>query len=415
MKRDLVLFWNEKAVEVLNYHFNPGSDARRMAIIQIGIHDALNSVKKRFEHYCFSEPQKPQASSEAAVNAAAFKLLTWAINDAKSYEEKIIAEGGRLPFSYNSDQHLINLGNWYQQQTSLQIGSQNRIIEGEAIGNKAAEAIIQNRQNDGHENVTFFSATPADGTIPGQFRANYYSMGPILGLKNKLMKDFGTLVKPFAIVSADQFSRYINALNINVAEIQEVELKGTRAYYLANLSPSEKQITDKWNNLKQHVVWNNFAVEIINNQNPSFDAWDTARVLALIHTAMADGTISMFKDIYTYYRWRPITAINPNPMSGGWECYSATPRVPEYPSTFGILGGATGKILTEEFTDQINIVFQSIPYTSIDQAVKDNTESKLYLGWNFRSTFQPSIEMGKEIGEFVYQNSFKVVTNPVPI
>ena len=48
---DMVMYWNEKAAIILNEHTNPGADARAFAMIQIAVHDALNSIKPKYHTY----------------------------------------------------------------------------------------------------------------------------------------------------------------------------------------------------------------------------------------------------------------------------------------------------------------------------------------------------------------------------
>ena len=46
------------------------------------------------------------------------------------------------------------------------------------------------------------------------------------------------------------------------------------------------------------------------------DAWDSARLLALMHLAMADGYVAGFKVRYVYDFWRPVTAIREGDTDG---------------------------------------------------------------------------------------------------
>ncbi|MCL6259838.1 hypothetical protein M3O96_12110 [Aquiflexum sp. TKW24L] len=397
MNRDLVLYWNEKAAQMLDFHSNPGSDARRMAIIHIGIHDALNSIKKKYDRYAFYGPLDSGASPEAAVNAAAKKMLLWA-------RDEVGTSNNQIP----STAQIIQ---WYDSKM-IELQNNPKKERGRQIGEDAADGIIQKRKNDGHKDITPISANPPDGTLPGEFKADYYDAPP--PPRNKFMTDFAMKVIPFVLNPLDlgQFTQPLVSLVPSSVDLEEVKEKSTLNYITNSLSPAQKSVIEKWGNntdylnLRQHIIWNNFTIEIIKKQNPSFNAWDTARLLALIHTAMADGTISMFKDVYTHYRWRPVTAIK-SIYNTNWASFLPTPRVPEYPSLFGIAGGATGAILKEVFSNNINISYESIPYTSIDQAVQDNAETKIYCGWNFRDTINPSINQGKAIGEFVYNKAFK--------
>ena len=46
------------------------------------------------------------------------------------------------------------------------------------------------------------------------------------------------------------------------------------------------------------------------------DTWDTARLLALVNIAMADGFIGGFATKYDFNFWRPVTAIRAGDTDG---------------------------------------------------------------------------------------------------
>ena len=66
----------------------------------------------------------------------------------------------------------------------------------------------------------------------------------------------------------------------------------------------------------------------------TLDLWDSARLLALMNMAMADGFIAGFKIRYVYDAWRPITAIREGDADGNdatagdptWHSLQNTPR-----------------------------------------------------------------------------------------
>jgi hypothetical protein len=125
---------------------------------------------------------------------------------------------------------------------------------------------------------------------------------------------------------------------------------------------------------------------------------------------MADGAISMFEDVYHFYHWRPITALNKNNPIPKWEPLKRTPSVPEYPSTPAILGAATGNILQSIFSDTVSVNVPTGPptinYITISQAVNDNAMTKINCGVNFRKSSEDSMIQGERIGRFVYENEF---------
>ena len=87
------------------------------------------------------------------------------------------------------------------------------------------------------------------------------------------------------------------------------------------------------------------------------DAWESARVLALVNLAMADGVIAGFDTKYQVNRWRPITAIRAGDTDGNeetvgdptWENLLNTPAHPDYVSTHAVQGGAAAAVLRQVF------------------------------------------------------------------
>ena len=76
--------------------------------------------------------------------------------------------------------------------------------------------------------------------------------------------------------------------------------------------------------------------------------WSSARVLALVNFAMADGFIAGCDAKYRFRFWRPETAIRAAATDGNpwttldstWEPFLITPPVPDYPSRHTVLGWA---------------------------------------------------------------------------
>ncbi len=449
----IVLAWNEKAAELLNWHTNLGHDTRRFAITQIAVHDALNSIDPKYLKFG-EKPPKPSNTNapigtvlndislypgynltrddfnaavsaasyasgnpDAAVTGAAFEALHWAIDDIVEYIN-------RLPAAIRGPFGGFNATSYHQQIDDLAEEIMNNISgpgkdNGWYLGVLASRKIIKNRINDGSNTIDIITASPPDGMEDGQFRADYYNMPPALGNINKFLTEYGT-VDPFVIMTGpnNPFGQhgpiYPNSNQFNT-DCDEVEEKGTKAYYDSR-SPNEQNIIDYWSYLNHPILWNNFATEIIKTKNK--DAWETAQIFALIHTAMADAAIVMFQDIYSYYHWRPISAINKkrngHPLTNNkWTPYLPTSRVPEYPSGYSILGGAAGEILKKILSDNINIsVYSSksptspINYTKISQAVTDNAITKINCGWNFRKSTMDGIKQGEKIGKYVYEHEF---------
>jgi hypothetical protein len=132
------------------------------------------------------------------------------------------------------------------------------------------------------------------------------------------------------------------------------------------------------------------------------DAWDSARVLALMNFAMADAYIAGFKIRYVYDFWRPVTAIREGDNDGNdatvgdvsWDSHQNTPAVSDYPSTQSAFSAAAAVVLASllggdqaTFTVTSGKPFDGITrsFTSFTQAARESADSRIYAGIHFRS------------------------------
>src|ERR671922_303198 len=76
--------------------------------------------------------------------------------------------------------------------------------------------------------------------------------------------------------------------------------------------PGQTEIARFW--FEGAPTWHRIARVVA--QERGLDAWDSARTLALMSLAMADGYIAGFKIRYVYDSWRPVTAIHEGDTDG---------------------------------------------------------------------------------------------------
>ena len=100
--------------------------------------------------------------------------------------------------------------------------------------------------------------------------------------------------------------------------------------------------------------WNRIANTVIRQKQ--LDPWKSARILALVNFAIADGFIACFDAKYHFRFWRPSTAIqraddDGNPLTeqdADWRPLFSTPPlvsppIPEYPSNHAVVGAAVSR------------------------------------------------------------------------
>lgn len=152
------------------------------------------------------------------------------------------------------------------------------------------------------------------------------------------------------------------------------------------------------------------------------DAHGTARLLAQLQMAVADAYIAMADAKFAYPRWRPITAIrlaatddNPDTAPDAAWVPFAFPNPPdgEYPSGHALAGGAAAAVLQAFFgPDAVpfaitNNAGATRRFTGFAQAADENSVSRVYAGYHFRSSTAQGQAMGERIGAYVAANALK--------
>lgn len=406
-ENDMVLYWNEKASIVLTGPNTPPAQARYFAMIQIAVHDALNSIKPKFQRFALLNERQKTASPDAAVASAAY----WTI-------KKLNLQGSNP------------IDQWYTESLgTIQDGQSKE--DGKILGEHSADAIIANRSTDNFLQANVQIAQP-EGIAPGEYRSTLPFSLPTMP-KIKALHQWGTLMKPFVTETNNQFRPGAPdpvSSAAYVTEYNEIKTKGAKVG--GTRTAEETEIGVFWVE-RSSIGWNRFARNIISSKK--IDAWRTARLFALMHTAMVDGVSGCFEAKYYYSYWRPETAIRLGDADGNnnttgdvnWlpmyiESPNAnpamnlyTPPIPDYPSAHANFGGAAAEVLSLFFgTDIISVNQTSLTlpgvvrqYTSISQAARDNALSRIYVGFHFRKACLFGEEQGKQIANYVFNNSFR--------
>ena len=409
---DMVMYWNEKAALVLNPGFTQVPRTRVFARIQVAVHDALNSIKPKYERYAFHE-RVQHADPDAAVASAAYWMM------------KQTTLVGNPP-----------LDQWYNESLATIPDGESKEL-GKDLGRRSANALIANRANDGFTQVISTSVNPPNGINPGEYRSTITAINwvPTQTLfPFRIVPNWGTVMKPWIIESNQQFrpsGPYGTNSNEYTADFTEVKLKGARVSSIRN--QEEEKISKFWSENRPSYIWNNIVRKAI--ENKKIDAWKTARLFALMHVSMAESISSQLNAGYHFYSWRPETAIRLAATDGNdhtsgdpdWLPFLSeapgfvTPFVPGYPNAYAAYGGTTAEILRLFFgSDQTSIDITttstnpavtepkpSFHFSSYSQAARDNSLSMIYNGWDFRKSVLAGEEMGRRIAAYVYTHAFR--------
>jgi hypothetical protein len=411
---DPVSDWNVTSVSVtLAAGENTATQSRTLAIVQIAIHDALNTISRRYERYVCKGDTQGSGSPDAAIAAAAHDALVGAITV------------GDLPFTGFGTSALQALG-------AAQADAAYAIAlagipdgfpknQGIAVGQAAAASILALRRTDhATELVTY---TP--GTQPGDWQPTPdpvpFDPPAAADYLPAVLPGWGR-VTPFVLRRSSQFEpdgpprlsgkRYAR-------DYKEVKAIGEKDS--SKRTPEQTSIARFWYE-GAPAGWSRIARVVAQSQ--SLDSWETARLLALVNLAMADGFIAGFETKYDFNFWRPVTAIRAGDTDGNdatvaepkWSTLLNTPAIPDYTSTHSVLGGAASEVLRRffrrddvPFTTTSGVPFAGLTrsFWSFSQAAAENGESRIYAGIHFRSAVEDGIQQGKSIGRFAFTHALR--------
>ena len=411
-----VSIWNATAVQAtLTAGQNGITQSRTLAIVHVAVHDALNSINTRYRRYAFTGEIVPGASVEAAVAAAARDALIGAVGV------------GAVPFPgfgnpATQATAIAQVEAAYQATLTLIPDSASK-QSGISVGQQAALSILQRRSADNA--TTPVAYTP--GTDPGQWQPtpNPVPANPPAAADRlpALLPGWGN-VTPFALRRSTQFDPGSPPALEGPRYAREYdEVKSVGAQNSTTRTADQSSIARFWYEASP-AAWSRIANTVAESR--SLDLPDTARLLALINIAMADGYIAGFQTKYTENFWRPVTAIRAGETDSNrgtladpaWSSFLNTPPVPDYTSTHSVLGAAGAEVL-RRFFRRDDIAFTStsgVPFAGItrsfsrfSQAAEENGLSRIYAGIHFRSAVFDGITQGRHIGAWIFINSLRPV------
>jgi hypothetical protein len=379
----------------------PFIEARLYSIANLAVHDALNAIIPRFARYADAGPVVPDANAAAAVLTAAHDAIVGAAPAAQAAVDR-----------------------WYAGQIAGLAGSEG-LASGVALGHRAAAAILANRAADGVAAGGVAPYTP--GTNPGDYRFtfpfntaafDFFGMGGFADASQ-----WGNTVTPFVLTSASQFRApppYGAASNAAAVLTPDYtsdynEVKALGCAGCAARSVEQTEIALFWME-NSPTGWNRIARVVADNRN--LDAWDAARLFAVLAVGEFDALTASLESKYHYNFWRPVTSValagtDNNPataQASGWEVLAfPTPPVPDYPSahsTAGAAGAAVIEALVPGRGRPITTTSGSLPgvsrtFATVADAANENADSRVYIGYHFRHATVQGVAQGRLVGAYV--------------
>jgi hypothetical protein len=385
---DVLIDWNATALDAIRAgKTNPPLAARNLAMIQLAVYDAVNSIDPRYQPYGGIQVRAPGgASMVAAVAGAADEVLN------ALYPKQTAAFDATLAES------LATVPDGVAR------------IRGERLGRRVGDAILALRANDGSDK---FVAAPT-ATRPGMWSRTPPAFGPPVGLNF-------AFVTPFAMTSPSQFRPgpppALNSAEYTAAYDEVKSVGGTDS---TTRTPDQTAFARFWSDLPGLTFtppghWNQIAEDAAMSRRLTLPA--EARLFALLDIALADAGISCWetKDFYDF--WRPVTAIRAgdsdgNPLTVGdpsWTPLWATPAFSSYTSGHATFSAAAAAVLDSvcganfAFTDAGDPTEGLAPrhFAGFDQAAAEAAASRMYGGIHFRFDNETGLGVGGAVGQYV--------------
>ena len=412
---DVVTDWNAVASgpAVAPRFGAPPQQFRAIAITQIAVHDALNSIVPRYRGYNALPAAAMGASPDAAVAAAAYTALVRML--------------GTLPASAARDAAIAHVEERFLDSLGGAIDAAE--AAGIAAGELAANTIFEQRHAfDGTKWVAVDgSQTPhAPAYVGGGAIGEYALTGPPAAFTG------WEHLTPFAIDSADQFrappGQVLDVSSSFYADqYNEVKHQGDARVRGARPESQQTQIARFWGG--GGLDWNANLRIIVEGRG--MDPWQHARLFALANMSINDSLIAVFRGKYYYRFWRPITAIRTlndgNPDTQGdpnWVPFSGNPPYPDYPcGSTGVTGAATQTLRNVlgtnaiAFSRAVAVPAVSLPaplaalpattitrkYNSMSIAENEQARARVYEGIHFAEGCYASIKSGNRVADWIHQ------------
>jgi len=402
---EMVLRWSDAATYVVvrtlqlvpTPRIPPFRESHYYTMVNLAMHDALNNIVPKYKSYALKARDK-DANPDAAVAKAAHDVISF-------FFGKLNPVANTTPQSIQDSIHNL------LTQVLNSIPNGEAKTKGIALGTAAAQAIIQNRTNDGSLIAT---GAIIQGINPGEYR----STPPFTATGFYDSPGWGN-VKTFGIENSIQFPvpppYPVNSVEYT-AEYNEVKRMGCSTCTGVNGRTQDQENIAKFWVESSAFGWYKVSKAIMEQKN--MDAWKTARLLALVQMSIADAYIACLKAKMIHFFWRPYTAIqlgnsDGNPNTTGdptWQVLvSPVPPIADHPSAHACAGGAAAELMKHLFdNDNFNFSFEStsLPanprnYTSLSQAARENSLSRIYVGYHFRKACMDGEALGVSVGNWI--------------
>ncbi|GIZ47767.1 hypothetical protein CKM354_001085000 [Cercospora kikuchii] len=381
---DVVAYWVDQSSALANNSLIGGLQSPPSgwftAIVHASVYVA--ALQSRDEELAFQQ---------LAVSHAAHNALTWTFHGTRNFAniyDKMSNITARIGINHTSDDY-------------------RRAAE---IGQSAAVRVTTARQGDlldnfvqyvyGPEEPGVYQRTPGGLTAPDTPQARYLRTFGGIGNITRFR------APPPPAIDSEEYEGILNYVKAQGEQnsTERTDYNTETAYFWRESSP---------------IIWSRFAYNVLANRYAT-DVLSSAKFAAQLNYALANAAIAGWDSKSFYDAWRPVTAIRRTDVwlpSGNnvsdpeWTpLLSPTPNHQEYTSTHACFGAAAAAVIKawNNGSDTIDTLLSTNAtgrgviqrrYTSLQQAVKDNGDSRIFGGIHFQFASDVGSVVGNDVGE----------------
>lgn len=373
---------------------SPATSEILHTVVQLAMYDAAMAIEGGYRPYAATISAPPGADVRAAVATAAYLTAR--------------ARVASLQVSYLDGQYQIYMSSIPDGQPKT---------DGIQVGESAAAAVLGVRTNDGFDNVVQYQCS-SNPPLPGEFEPNG-------GCGTQPLDPQVAQIMPFTFSDPSQF-RTDGPNPLNSLEYTEDFIE-TRDYGRSNSTFRTPEQTDTayfWSE-QAYIFWNRNLIALVISRG--LNIRETARFLAMVHTAGSDAFIAGFNTKYFYRSWRPRTAIpradtdgNPDTDPDPTWTPLLTVNHPEYPSAHGFYSTAITDTVARYFgTNKVTwtlvctvpqVINKQRTYSDVNSIMREVDDARVWAGLHWRHSMHHGDQLGRKVAKYVIDNFFR----PVP-
>jgi hypothetical protein len=401
MRADAVTDWNTAFENnlLVPAERGPRVPVRTLAIMHAAMFDAVNGIERKYEPLFVTDGAPAGAQAEAAAIQAAFTTLSALRPGSQAaWDAQLAASLATLPGHP---------------------GAAQSIARGRAWGATVANAIIAWRAADGSTTVLppFVGSTAA-----GYWRHTPLGASPTAGYANLATAPFA-LDDPLAFDPGPPYGFVSRADAIAsaayAADVNEVKARGGLTSAVRTAAELDEAL---FLDACDVAGLNRLLRSLLRSHDRLVD---NARTFALFNMTAFDATIVFFRIKYQHALWRPFQAIRyadednnaATVPDAAWTSYLPTPPHPEYISAHVTLFTALLRVVARlegdchavELTAAASAVYPggTKTYESLDVISDAAVNARVNVGFHFRETGEISQVLGREIGDYMVENSLE--------